>query len=86
MKRIQAQSQEDRELAEGVLCWIKIALRPLSITELRHALAIENDDSNMNLDGLPFEEKLTPVCAELVTIDRESNIVRFVHTSHMFPT
>jgi hypothetical protein len=78
MKRIEGQGEDDRELAERVLCWITYALRPLSIEELRHALAVKSEMTKMNFDALVPEAILTSVCAGLVVVDKASNIVRLV--------
>ena len=47
--------------------------------ELQHALAVEPDKSEPDEENLPDEELLTSVCAGLVIVDRESNIIRLVH-------
>lgn len=84
LKRIQEQNQDDRELAHNVLMWITFALRPLSILELEHALAVEEGSTQTHLDALPDEEIIISVCAGLVIID-ESDTVRLVrkHT-HLY--
>ena len=78
MTRIDKQNRDDRDLAENVLSWISYAVRPLSITELQHALAIEKGHTEIDLEALPDEEILISVCAGMVTLDKESNIVRLV--------
>lgn len=78
MSRIEGQNQDDRELAEKVLSWISYACRPLSITELQYAVAVENGDTEIDIDALPDEEILISICAGMVVIDLESNAVRLV--------
>ena len=80
MTRIEGQNPEDSELAKKVLSWISYAFRPLSITELQHALAVETGHAEIDLDALPDEEILISVCAGLVILDKESNTVRLVRT------
>ena len=41
MERIRSQSPEYRNLANQVLSWIICAKRPLTVVQLRHALAVE---------------------------------------------
>ena len=43
MKRIEGQEEGSRELAKQVLSWITCAKRPLSTSELQHALAVRAD-------------------------------------------
>jgi hypothetical protein len=79
MQRISSQDEEDTKLAEQVLCWITHAFKPLTITEVQHALAVGPGDVNFDEDALPDQDILVSVCAGLVTIDQESNIIRLVH-------
>jgi hypothetical protein len=79
MQRIQSQNHQQVRRAEQVLSWISYALRPLAIKEIQCALAVEPDDTEMDEEALPDEDLLVSVCAGLVTIDRESNVIRLVH-------
>jgi hypothetical protein len=75
MERIE-QQPNTMESAKRVLSWIIHASRPLSVEELRHALAVSPDMTEMNPRGLVFESKLTSVCAGLVVIDKEQQVIR----------
>jgi ankyrin repeat protein len=79
MQRIGSQDEDDAKLAEKVLSWISYAFRPLTIIEVRHALAAESGDEDFDEEALLDEDVLVSVCAGLVTIDQESNIIRLVH-------
>ncbi|CAG8976236.1 hypothetical protein HYALB_00012003 [Hymenoscyphus albidus] len=79
MVRIEGQIADEEELAKQVLSWITCAKRPLTTTELQHALAIETGESKLDQDNLPDIEDLVTVCAGLVTVDEQSNIIRLVH-------
>jgi ankyrin repeat protein len=79
MQRIQSQSYQQVRRAEQVLSWISYAVRPLTIKEIQCALAVEPEDTEMDEEALPEEDPLVSVCAGLVTIDRESNVIRLVH-------
>jgi Ankyrin repeats (3 copies) len=79
MQRIQSQNHKQVRRAEQVLSWISYAVRPLAIKEIQCALAVELDDTEMDEEALPNEDILVSVCAGLVTIDRESNVIRLVH-------
>jgi hypothetical protein len=74
-KRIENQGEGFRKLAKQVLSWVIHAKRPLSTVELRHALAgmVKLDE-----EFLPEVEFLSSICAGLVTVDKQSNIIHFV--------
>ena len=79
LTRIERQDHEDVYLAKQILCWISFALRPLTVAEIQHAVAVKPGDTDLDEEALPDEELLVSVCAGLVTIDPESNIIRLVH-------
>jgi ankyrin repeat protein len=79
MQRIQSQDEEDAKLAKQVLFWISYAFRPLTISQVRHALAVEPGNITFDEDALPDEDVLVSVCAGLVAVDQKSNIIRLVH-------
>ncbi|MCJ1468158.1 hypothetical protein MMC07_006786 [Pseudocyphellaria aurata] len=79
IERIKGQRPGDSALATNVLSWIIHARRPLTTEELCHALAVLPDDEELDLDNLHDVEDIVSVCAGLVTVDEESNIVRLVH-------
>jgi ankyrin repeat protein len=79
MERIDSQNNDYKQLAKRVLFWISFALKPITLKELQHALAVEPNESELDQDNVPDEELLASVCAGLVTIDYESNIIRLVH-------
>src|SRR6266480_7122313 len=79
IKRIRSQDRGDVELAEKVLYWISYAVRPLTVSEIQHALATEPGDVGLDEEALSDEDILVSVCAGLVTIDQKSNIIRLVH-------
>jgi hypothetical protein len=77
--RIEAQQADQEELAKQVLSWITCAKRPLTTLELRHALAVEEGASELDEENLPEVNDIVSVCAGLVAIDKESDIIRLVH-------
>lgn len=85
MERITGQKAGFRTLALKVLCWITCAARPLAPLELQHALAVEAGDSELDEDNMPRIDRIVSVCAGLVTVDEESQVIRLVHyTSQEF--
>ncbi|EUC43918.1 hypothetical protein COCMIDRAFT_6696 [Bipolaris oryzae ATCC 44560] len=79
MERIESQGIESRDLAKQILAWIVYAKRPLSTSELQHAVAVRPNITKLDKDYLPTIDRLRSLCAGLVTIDEESNIIRLVH-------
>src|SRR5882762_4311390 len=79
MERIEEQDTDGKGLAKRVLLWITCARRPLTTTELQHALATEAGKSEFNKKRQPHVEDMVSVSAGLVTVDEESNIIRLVH-------
>src|ERR1700733_9375608 len=79
IERIECQLPGNRTRAKNVLSWITCALRPLTKGELCHALAVELGDKELDQDSIPDIEDVVSVCAGLVTVDEESNIIRLVH-------
>ncbi|KAH6995460.1 hypothetical protein BKA56DRAFT_509110, partial [Ilyonectria sp. MPI-CAGE-AT-0026] len=79
MVRIKRQVTDQEELAMQVLSWITCARRPLTSTELQHALAVEPGEPELDKENLPQVKDMISVCAGLVTVDEQSGIIRLVH-------
>jgi len=79
IKRIEAQLPDDRVLAKRILSWITYSMRPLTPGELRHALAVDLDEKELDRDNILDVDDILSVCAGLVIVDEESNVIRLVH-------
>ncbi|RMZ68355.1 ankyrin [Pyrenophora seminiperda CCB06] len=79
IQRIEGQLSGDYELAKRVLSWITYARRPLTTTEICSALAVEPDEAELDPENIPDVEDLLSVCAGLVVVDQESDVIRLVH-------
>ncbi|KAL9014436.1 MAG: hypothetical protein Q9173_000918 [Seirophora scorigena] len=77
--RIEEQSEEDCQLAKRALSYIFTARRPLSVEELRHALAIEAAATELDETAFPDSETLLNVSAGLIRIDQKTKTIRLVH-------
>jgi ankyrin repeat protein len=77
--RIDGQLLDDSALAKRALSWISYAQRPLTTGELCHALAVELEDEELDQDNILDVEDIVSVCAGLVTVDEESEVIRLVH-------
>jgi hypothetical protein len=78
-ERIDSQRPGFCNLAKRVLSWITYAQKQLTTKELQHALAIEVGDWELDETNIPSVDYMVSVCAGLVTVDPESNIIRLVH-------
>ncbi|KAL7931924.1 ankyrin repeat-containing domain protein [Trichoderma chlorosporum] len=79
MQRIVSQYKEQAQLARSVLSWVTCSMRPMTVNELRHALAIKPGESSFDTQNLTDTELMVSVCVGLVTIDNDSRIIRLVH-------
>ncbi|KAI9742546.1 MAG: hypothetical protein M1818_003686 [Claussenomyces sp. TS43310] len=77
--RIEDQPEESSQLAKRAISFIFSARRPLNVEELRHALAVEAEDTELDEAALPETEILLSVCAGLVGIDEKSGTAGLVH-------
>lgn len=77
--RINGQVPDQTELALQVLSWITCAKRQLTTVELQTALAVETGEEFFDKDNTPDINDMVSVCAGLVTVDEQSNIIRLVH-------
>ena len=78
MERVERQDDGRKQLARRVLSWIIYAVRPLSVKELQHALAVMPDTTKLDPEDIIDYEILTSICAGLVVIDEERNVVGLV--------
>ncbi|PNS19673.1 hypothetical protein CAC42_7517 [Sphaceloma murrayae] len=79
MSRINGQQKGFQSLATRILSWITAARRPLTIAELEYALGVEKNTNELDRDNVPAYEDIITVCAGLVAVDEDSNIIRLVH-------
>ena len=78
LERIREAGPKFASLGLMIIRWVLHAARPLSLLEIRHALAVEVDDKSFDEEGLIDEELLEPSCAGLITV-QEHGTVRLVH-------
>ncbi|KAL4885962.1 ankyrin repeat-containing domain protein [Aspergillus karnatakaensis] len=79
MERISMQREGFRELATSVLSWVAYAKRPLRISELQDALAVEEGILVLDPRNRPEVRSMVSVCAGLIAVDEESEVIRLVH-------
>jgi len=81
LRRIESQMKGHQDIAKSVLSWLIHARRPLTVTELRHALAVYPGDKDLNTKGVPHEDALIQYCMGLVTVTKPSHIIQLVHAT-----
>ncbi|KAK0216580.1 hypothetical protein EDD85DRAFT_436907 [Armillaria nabsnona] len=90
LERVNSQGMHDKDLAYRVFGWVAFSGRPLTVLELRYALAVEPGMTTLDPDNLYDDDLLESVCAGLVVMDwtystefiqfqPEGPIIRFVH-------
>ncbi len=79
MERIDAQNEDDRNIAHAALTWVANAMRLLKVSEIQVALAIEPGTRRFDNDNLLDIEMILSVCAGLIIVDEQLSVVRLVH-------
>ncbi len=79
MERIEGQLADAEKLAKQVPPRITCVKRPLTTSELEHAIATEPGEPQLDPENFCHVEDIVSVCDGLVTIDKASRIVRLVH-------
>lgn len=77
MERIERQIGSRKVLAKKLLLWVTCAQRPLTRSELEHALAVKIGQASLDKGDIPQE--MVEVCAGLVRFDPESREIRLAH-------
>ena len=72
---------EKVDIAAQVFRLVAAAKRPLSIEELREAIAVEPLTSRINEGRLVNERQLVPWCASLIVQDEDEHLIQFAHHS-----
>ncbi|KAH6879952.1 hypothetical protein BKA70DRAFT_1473924 [Coprinopsis sp. MPI-PUGE-AT-0042] len=91
-KRIETQPEEHVALAKRVLLWVAYAYRPLTVQEMRYAVASDPKVDWATPENLVPESLLVSVCCGLIIVEDKDNVnlwlnftkvadrvVRFVH-------
>lgn len=79
MQKISLQSNENFQLARKVLYWIANAMTPLKPLALRQALAVEDQDTSLDVENMPDADLLVTVCQGLINIHQDTGFIGFVH-------
>ena len=79
LQRIREQKGDRSRLGMEVLMWVSHAERPLLIDELRHALAVDLQSTDLDPENLPPRDTVIGSCLGLAVVDAETSTVRLIH-------
>ena len=79
LSRIECQNQDDRELAEKALRWVAYTYQRFPVRALQEALAIDPDETDFDDEAMTPIGLILDVCAGLLILEEEDEIVRLVH-------
>jgi len=79
LQRIREQKGDRSRLGMEVLMWISHAERPLTIDELRHAVAIQLGSKDLDPENICPPDAVLRSCLGLVVINEEGATVRLIH-------
>ncbi|OJI96719.1 hypothetical protein ASPVEDRAFT_251254 [Aspergillus versicolor CBS 583.65] len=79
INRIESQGEPDAYNVKRAISFIFCARRPLTVDELCHALAVEEEDTELDDDALPAHEILVGASAGLLRVDRKSQVIGLAH-------
>ncbi len=79
IKKIKNQIGYSLNLTKQVLLWIIYIKRFLIILKFRHVLVVEIGESEFNVENFLEIENIIFICAKLVIVNKESNIIRLIY-------
>jgi len=79
LRRIKEQTGDRSRLGIEALMWVSHAERPLRIDELCHALAVEKEATDLDLENVRPLDTVLGSCFGLAVVDKETSIVRLIH-------
>ncbi|KAL1872066.1 hypothetical protein Daus18300_004435 [Diaporthe australafricana] len=80
IERIDHQQENRQRYARLTISWMVQCLRPMTPAELQHAVTKpEHLERRPTASSLVKIDTLISFCAGLITLDRESNVIRFIH-------
>lgn len=82
-ERIQAAPAAKRNLALKALAWTLFVKRPLKIMELLHALALEQNDSEIGIENIDSPSTVIRVCLGFLEHREDTDLVQFSHATVM---
>jgi len=81
LARLKVQKGDRPRVGMVVLMWVLYSERPLRAEEFCHALGVEMGSEDLDLENLPYIQRVLSPCLGLVTAEASSSTVRLVHLS-----
>ena len=78
-ERIREQKGDRSRLGMEVLMWVSHAVRPLGISELCHALAVEMESTDLGPENIRPQDTVLGSCLGLAVVDAKTSTVRLIH-------
>lgn len=82
LERIVGQNRGSRSLAMRILSWTACCRYSLSLSELQHAIAVDDKGPSFDQQKIPEIEGIISVCFGLVLFHKSQNAVRLAHDSN----
>jgi len=79
LQRIREQKGDRSRLGMEVLMWVSHSARSLRISELRHAVAVEIESTDLDPENVRPRDTVLGSCLGLVTVDEKTSAVRLIH-------
>jgi len=79
LQQIKEQKGDRPRLGMEALMWVSYAERPLRIDELRHALAVDVEGTDLDHKNIQPRDTVLGSCLGLVFVDKKTSIVRPIH-------
>jgi len=79
LEQVRRQRGDRSRVGMEVLMWASHAERLLRIDELRHALAVEMDSTDLDPENIPPQDTVIGSCLGLAVVDAETSMVRLIH-------
>ena len=79
LQQIKEQKGDRPRLGMKVLMWVSHAKRPLRINELRHALAVDVEATDLDPEKIRLQDTILGSCLGLTMVDQKTSIVRLIH-------
>ncbi|KAJ8124960.1 hypothetical protein O1611_g8681 [Lasiodiplodia mahajangana] len=80
-RRIRAQHEHDRFLADNAFKWVAAARKPLKSEQLLSMIRLDSEEDTFHLSEEISESQLLHLCNNLLVLDTERKVWRFSHLS-----
>jgi len=79
LQQIKEQKGDRPRLGMEALMWVSHAKRPLRINELRHALAVDVEATDLDPERIRLQDTVLGSCLGLTMVDQKTSVVRLIH-------